>query len=290
MTTTTTPNFSSVLAQSGKFALQWRLLILWIVILLIPTAVMTMPLWHVISSQLNNSVHASELAHHLTMNAIYDVVGAMFVNKLMMHQALMDSVVLTLLLSPFLNGAIVTAARSTTPLAMGKLVHGGIAEYWRMFRMVVWAIIPFGIAGAITMGMMHWSDGVAEKAILQSDADFASNVTMIIMIVLLIIADASVDAGRAQFVHSTVRRSAIKAGWTGLMMVLKRPVTTLGVYVVITLIGFILAAVFGLLRKNVGDISGVGFVIGLILTQLIVAATAWMKIARLYALAAVSKQ
>lgn len=289
MNTTTTPKFLSVLAQSLWFALQWRLLVLWIVVLLIPTWVMTFPLWQIISSQLSHSVYAGALAHQLTMNAIYDIVSVMFVNKFMLQSALTGTVILTLLLSPFLNGVVITAARSTTSLAMGKLVHGGVAEYWRMFRIMIWAIIPFGIAGAMTACVLQWSDGVVEKAILQSDADFAHHVASGVMVILLVIADASVEAGRAQFVHNITCHSAMKAGWRGLMMVFKHPWTTLGYYVLITLIGLIVAAGFGLLRKNLSDISSVGFLAGFILTQCIVAATAWMKIARLVALAAASR-
>jgi hypothetical protein len=289
MNTTSTPKFSSVLAQSGKFALQWRLLVLWIIVLLVPTVIMAFPLWQIISSQLNNSVHAGALAHQLNMNAVNDIMWVMSVNKLLLQEAGIAAFIFTLLLSPFLSGAIVTAARATSPLAMGKLVHGGIAEYWRMVRMMIFAIIPFAIAGAIIAGVMHLADGYADKAIQQSDADLAGHISLVIMIILLVIADASVEAGRAQFVHSTTRRSAFKAWWKGLTLVFKRPLSTLGFYVVITVIGLVLAAVFGLLRLNIGHVGTPGFIVGLIFTQLIVASTAWMKGARLFALAAMSK-
>jgi len=289
MNTTSTPTFSSVLAQSARFALQWRLLILWIIVLLIPTIIMTFPFWQIISSQLDNSVYAGALAQQLNMNSINDILWVIMQNKFLIHGAGIGALIFTLLLSPFLSGAIVTAARSTTPLATGKLIHGGIAEYWRMFRMMICAIIPFAIAGAIIAGVMHMADGYTEKAIQESNADFVGHISLAIMIILLVIADASVEAGRAQFVHSTTRRSAFKAWWKGVMLVVKRPLSTLGFYVLISLIGLVLAAVFGLLRLHIGHVSTPGFIIGLIFTQLIVASTAWMKIARLYALAAMSK-
>jgi hypothetical protein len=289
MNTTNSPSFSSVLTKSAGFGLQWRLLVLWILILLIPTVIMTLPLWQIISSQLDYSVHAGALAHQLNMNAINDIMYVMSVNKFLLMEAGMGAMLLTLLLSPFLSGAVVTAARAQTPLDMGKLIHGGISEYWRMFRMLIWAVVPLGIASGIGAGVMHWADGYAEKAIVESSADMAAHVALAVMIILLVIADASVDAGRAQFVASTNRRSAIKAWWKGFMMVVKRPLSTLGLYVVITLAGIVLAAVFGLLRLNLGHIHIPGFVLGLVLTQLIVASTAWMKCARLFALAANSK-
>jgi hypothetical protein len=289
MNTTTTLSFSAVLNRSARFALQWRLLLLWLILLLIPTVMMTLPLWQIISSQLSPVINSGALAHHITMNAINDIMYVMGVNKLLLQAAGMGAFIFTLLLSPFLSGAIVTAARAPSPLPMGKLVHGGIAEYWRMFRMLVWAIVPLGIAGAIGGGMMHWADTFAETAILESSADCAANVAMVVMLVLLVIADASVDAGRAQFVNSTSRRSAIKAWWKGFMMVVKHPLSTLGFYVAFTLVGLVLVAVFGLLRINLDHVNKIGFIVGLMLTQLIVLSTAWMKSARIFALAAASK-
>lgn len=286
---TASSGFSSVLAQSAKFALQWRLVLLWVVALLIPTAIMTLPLWQIMSAQLNNSVYAGELAHKLNMNAINDIMYAMSINKLLLQEAGIGALLSTLALSPFLSGAIVTAARSSAPLATGRLVHGGIAEYWRMFRMMVWAIVPFGIAGGVTAGVMHWSDANAENAILQSSADFGSHIALATMVILLIVADASLDAARAQFVHNTSRRSVIKAWWTGVKLVFKRPLTTLGFFILITVIGLIVAFLFACLREQFDHVSLLGFVIGLILTQLIVATSAWIKGARLFALASMSR-
>jgi hypothetical protein len=174
-------------------------------------------------------------------------------------------------------------------LGFGKLVHGGIAEYWRMFRVLIWSVIPLGIAFAICGGIGQWSSGVAEKAILESSADTASHVATALMIVLLLLADASVDAGRAQFIHSVNRRSAIKAWWTGIKLVLRHPVAAFGQYLILTLIGLVLAGVFGVLRIRLGHVHLPGFLLSIVLTQLLVASLGWMKAARLYALASVSK-
>ncbi len=289
MKTTTFSDFSSIVKKSARFALQWRLLLLWVLVLLAPTLVMTFPLWKIISSQLNHSVLAGELAQHLNMNAINDIISVMVINKLLLQQAGMGAVVLTLLLSPLLTGAVITAARAPTPLPIGKLIHGGLTEYWRMFRMLVCALIPFGIAGAIGSGVMHWADNYAEQAILQSDAEFASHIATAVMIILLVIADASLDAGRAQFINNGNRRSAIIAWWRGVKSVFKRPLPTLGLFVVISVTGLVTVAILALLRLNLGHIHLPGFILGLVLTQLIVATLAWVKIARLVGLAAVTR-
>ncbi len=289
MNTNTKQGFLSVLARSAGFALQWRLLLLWIVVLLIPTAILTLPIWHLIGAQLDHSALAGGLAHQLTVNALNDIGYSLYTSQTTLHAAGLIAVVLTLLLAPFLNGAIVTAARAQVALGFGKLVHGGISEYWRMFRTLIVSLIPIAIAGGISAGVAHWSDGVAEKAILESAAQSAGHVSTIVSIIVLLLATATIEAGRAQFVHSMHRRSALRAWWNGVKLVFKHPLSAFGQFVLLTLIGLLLIAVFGYLRINVGHVSRVGFVVGFILTQLLVASICWMKVARLYALASVSK-
>ena len=289
MKTMTTSDISSLLKKSASFALQWRLLLLWVLVLLVPTFIITLPLWRIISLQLNHSVLAGEFAQHLNMNAINDIISVMVDNKLLLQEAGVGALILTLLLSPLLSGAIITAARSPTSLPIGKLIHGGMTEYWRMFRMLICALIPFGIAGAIGSGVMHLADNYGEQAILQSDAEFASHAATAVMIILLVIADATLDAGRAQFINHANRCSVIIAWWRGLKLIVTRPLQTLGVYVAITLIGLIAAAVLALLRLKIGHIHLPGFILGLVLTQLLVVSLAWIKTARLFGLAAVSK-
>lgn len=284
-----TPQFLATLRSSGRFALQWRLLVLWMITLLIPAGLMTLPFWQIFAAQLNHSVYADVFAHSLTMNAVDDLMSAVMTNKMVVQQTGIAALVLTVLFTPFLNGAVVTAARIREPLTMGKLVHGGIAEYWRMFRMFLMALIPLGIAGGIGAAALRCADRYAEKAILESNADLASYAALALLIILLVVADASADAGRAQFAHSTIRRSAIKAWWAGLKMIVRRPVSTLGFYVAFTLFGALLAGVAGILRLNIGHTGAPGFILGLVLAQLMVASMCWMRIARLSALVAAGK-
>ena len=289
MSATNPPKFLAILVSSAIFATQWRLLLLWIITLMIPTVVMTVPLWQIIASQLDFSVFSDALAHRLNMNAINDILSVMVANKMLLQQAGVGALIITLLLSPFLSGAIVTAARAPAPLSMDKLIHGAISEYWRMFRMLLWACVPLGVAGGIGAAAMHWAGSYADRAILQSSAELAGNTALVLMTVLLVIADATVDAGRAQFVNSICRRSAIKAWWSGFMMVIKRPLSSLGYDVLLSFVGLTVAGIAGLLRVNLEHIYTPGFILGLILTQLIVASIAFMKSARIFALAAASK-
>ena len=282
-------SFLAIVRSSGRAALQWRLLLLWLITLLIPTALLTLPFAKVFSAQLDYSIHSSELAQHLSANAINDLIGSVMISGPVLQQTGAMAFLLALLLSPFLSGTAITAARAQAPLAIGKLVHGGISEYWRLLRLMIVAILPLGIAIGISAGLGQWSSGVAEKAILESDADFASHIVLAVTIIVLLIADATLDAGRAQFAHSTGKRSALKAWWRGTKLVFKRPLVSLGLFIVITLIGVVLAALFGEIRMNIAHVNTGGFVIAFILAQLMVASIVWLKLARLFAFTALSK-
>ena len=52
---------------------------------------------------------------------------------------------------------------------MGELLHGGFAEYGRMLRMLLWSIVPLGIAFAIGGGLSAALDTQTESAILASE-------------------------------------------------------------------------------------------------------------------------
>ena len=282
-------SFFATLRSSGRAALQWRLILLWLITLLIPTLIVTLPFAKVFASQLDYSVYAPELTHHVTANALSDVMGAVMMSSMVFQQAGLLAVIITLLLSPFLTGTVITAARAQELLTMGKLVHGGISEYGRLFRLWIVMLIPLGIAAGIGAAAMHWADLFGEKAILESEADLASHAALALLAVLLLIADACADLGRAQFVFSTSRRSAFKAGWQGLKMLCKHPLIVLGQFICITLIGLLITGLLLVLRLNLDHASTLAFIIDLILTQLTVIAVIWMRSARLFAMAAVGR-
>lgn len=275
--------------RAGWRALQWRPLLLWIAVLLIPTVMVAMPLWHILSDQLDHTIHGSDLAQRLTLDATGDLVGALTTDGAALPSMGTLAVIFTLLATPFLNGMMVTAAKSAEVLGLSALIAGGLAEYWRMFRMFIVSLIPLAVAGGIGAAAMNGADKYAEHAILRSSADHASLAAQIVLGLLLLLAWASIDAGRAQFAISSRKRSAFKAWWRGTRLLFKRPVAVFGSYLVLTLIGAIVFAVLALLRINVPHVSVAGFVIGLILTQLAAATLAWIRGARLFALTEITK-
>ena len=67
-------------------------------------------------------------------------------------------------------------------------------------------------------------------------------------------------------------------------MVLRRPLATAIVYIGSMLPGYAIALGLGALRTQLNAGTGVGFVAGLVVVQLAVAAVAWSRASRLYGL------
>jgi hypothetical protein len=283
------PNFSAVLRSAGGLAMQWRMLLLWVAALLIPAALATFPFWQVMAKLLDHSVHAAELAQRLDSNSVDDLIMTMRANEFALSGGGIAGMIVTLLLSPFLSGAVIAAAKAPGQSSFGQLVHGGISDYGRLARVLIWAVVPLGIACGIGAGVTNLAGKFAEKTILESNADLANHAALILFVVLFFIADATVDAARAQFALSIRRRSAIKAWWQGLKMVVRRPLNSIGLYLVITVIGFLVAGGLEVLRINLPHVNAAGFIVTLLLAQFAVAAIGWLRCARLFALIQLAK-
>lgn len=285
----TQSGFSSTVRGASLRALQWRLLLLWIAALLIPTAMLTLPLWQILSERLDHTLHAGDLAQHINLNAASDLLVSVTSDGVTLSSVGALAALIAVLITPFLNGMAAVAARAAEPLGFAALIQGGAAEYWRMLRMLIVSLAPIAIAVGIGSAAMNGADSYAQSAILQSSADHMNLAAAILLGLLLMLALASADAGRAQFVLSIRKRSAWKAWWHGCKLIAARPAATLGSYVVLTLAGVIVFALFGLLRINLPHANVFGFVVGLVLTQLAAATLAWIRGARLFALADIAK-
>lgn len=263
-------------------ALQWRLMLLWLLALLLPTLVATLPVWTMLGAAFNRSVHATALAQRLDALAIADVIGLHTQHASAINAGGTVALVITLLLSPFLTGTAITAARAPAPLGIAALAAGGVREYGRLLRMLVWAIVPLGVA-AFLGGMVA---GVAEQpgAVLESSASNAALAGSLIVALLLLLAHATLDTGRAVLALDRRRRSAVLAWCDGLGLIARRPFAIFGVYVVVTVLGLLLAGALAVARLNLPALGAGSFLGGLLLAQLAVLVLAWMRCARLFGL------
>lgn len=271
-------------------ALQWRVMLIWIVLMALPTAIVVTPIGDAFGALLDHSVHSAALAdkfHGLLMgDALFSITQN---HGALISGAQMLALIVTLLLSPFLTGAVVTAVQMPRRPTLGELMHGGLAQYWRMLRLMLWALIPYGIA--IIVGWKAWAmaGAHARDAILQTSADHGYLAAKIILIVLLVLAHCIMESSRAQVAADGNLRSATRAFGRGITMLVRRPLATLGLYLGTSILGYVLAGLVGIWRIHTDAVGLFGFIGALLLAQLIVAILAWQRMARISALAMVAR-
>ena len=275
------------LGRVSRSALQWRLMVLWMLALLLPTALMAVPFWRILASQLDHSVHAARWAQQLDALVIADLLARFAENGMVLAQAGVTALVLTLLLSPLLSASVLVAARSEQPPGFFKLIQGGVQEYPRMLRMLLWAAVPLGLAIALGAGGLFLAKKFAASAILESDAEWVGRAALALLALLVLLALTSVDAARAQLAFYHRRPSVVQAWWRGCRVVRQRALSMLGCYLLISLVGLGLAAALTTLRLALPGWFWFGF--GLVLAQFAVAAIVWMRIARLLVLIDLSR-
>ena len=99
---------------------------------------------------------------------------------------------------------------------------------------------------------------------------------------LFVLAHASLEAGRGWLAADARLRSAIKAWWRGLKLLLRRPMAVLSVYLVTTVAGLLLAVLMVGVRQHIDANTALGFVLAMLAGFGITAALAWSRIARLF--------
>ncbi len=271
-------------------AFRGRVLLLWIAFLALPTLLVAVAQWQTLVPHLAWSVHADEWASRINVPMLGDLIMALSRESSSLVPNLGQALVLSLLLSPFLNGMLIRQLYLDRALGFRELLRAGIEEYGRMFRFLLVALIPLAIALAASAAVRTMVNKHAEAAIYSADADMMTYLFLLIAGLLLITALTSIDSGRAQFVVDGRLRSAFRAWWRGLKLTLRRPLATLGVYALTTILSLLLAAAFGLLRLHVPAGGFGSLALGLIISQLIVASLAWGRIARLVGLVRLARK
>jgi hypothetical protein len=275
---------AGVARHAHSVALQWRLLLLWTAAMLVPTALLAWPFWATLAGQLDKSLHSAQWAQQLDAVVLADLASKLMDNAATLSQAGLTALVLTLLVSPLLNGAIVAAARAPQPLKLVVLLQKGLQDYGRMLRMWVWALVLMGAAGAASSGLFHLVGKFADKAVLESDVTLYSRVVLVVTALVFLLIHLTVDGGRAQLAIYPGRTSAVKAWWRACKMVKARFLQTLGFYVGFTLAGIVLAVAITALRVALPQLGAFWFLVGVLLAELTVVVLGWMRITRLVAL------
>jgi hypothetical protein len=295
-----TPAFSMAsVAHAARAALQWRLLLLWALWMLVPTLILALPAWHLLSANLDYSVHAAALARSLDMTAISDLLAIHKRNEVAFTQAGAMALIATLLISPMLSGMAATAARAQqgpgssapgfTAPGFAALLRGGADYYLPMLRMLAWGALPLGAAFMAGTLAVEAASAYAAKAAASGEAALALVLAPALTLLLMGLVAASLDAGRAFLAYDPRKRSAWSAWMAGCTLLLRHPLAALGSYLAISLAGLGLAALLALARAHTAGVDAPAFAGALLLTQAAVISIGWMRSARLFALIALAR-
>jgi hypothetical protein len=274
----------SAVPRAARAALQWRLMLIWVLAMLIPSAILGLTMWNMLSAHLDYSVRAAEIARQLDLTVLSDLALIHGKNSMAFSQAAVFALIVTLLISPMLAAMAASAARASEVQGFRALAAGALADYPRMFRMMLWSLIPLALAAALGGVALEAAADHARTVIVESDADLWNHLALAVTALLLAATHATLDAGRAALAIDRRRSSAIRAWWDGSKLLMQRPLATFGVYFLITAAGLALASALVVGRINVAGSDAAGFIGALLLVQLTVAVIGWMRSARLFAM------
>ncbi|GHC07375.1 hypothetical protein [Thermomonas carbonis] len=278
----------SALRDGLRGAMQWRLWLLWIGASLGCALIAALPAWNWLAEALNHSSHAKAIANGEAPTLLLDLLMSRNAPLGVLGESTTIAAILMLLLSPLLAGATIAAIRSRTRPGFGDLLRGAVAEYGPMLRMLVWSVVPLGLALLVMSMILGANESAHADAIDGSGLASGRKIALLVGAVLFVLAHASLEAGRGWLATDGRLRSAIKAWWRGLKLLCRRPVAVLLAWLVTTVIGLALALLFAWLRQFAGGDSLGGFLLAMLLGCGIAAALAWGRIARLYAMSALA--
>ncbi|MGV8922326.1 MAG: hypothetical protein ACOH1L_03110 [Thermomonas sp.] len=283
MTTANSPlRARTALSHALRGAMQWRLWLLWIAITGLCALIGALPAWNWLGGLLDNSLLGDAVGSGKAPALLIEALMARDAPLGLLSGGIRFATILMLLLAPLLAGVAIAAARSRETLGFGDLLRGGISEYGPMLRMLIWSVIPLGIAILAAVVIMGANETANAQAVLASELDTGRRIGLIVGGVLWVFAHASLEAGRGWLAADGRLRSAIKAWWRGLKLLLRRPFAVLSVYLVTTVVGLLLAALMIGVRQHIDANTGLGFFLAMLAGFGITAALAWSRIARLF--------
>jgi hypothetical protein len=283
------PQLTAILRSSIRGTLDWRILTLFTATVLWTTMVASFPAWRVLSSVLDHSPRAKEIASSFDLLAMQDVGVALYRSAAPVTGGLTMATLLGVFSWPFLAGMAIAAARWQRPRTFTEVLDGAIVYYTRMMRIGLVSIVPFALFGVVVGVAYKGAREFGRHAILESQATLVWRITIGATLLVFIVVHATIEAGRAAFGADDRLRSGWTAWVRGVRIFVRSPLHVLGAYLGATLASYVVAVPLLVLRIRLSGPSGVALATGLVMTQLAVATLGWGRAARLFALTALAR-
>jgi hypothetical protein len=262
---------------------QWRLLLLTVAALALPAVLGTLPVLSFLGGLLDRSTRAPELVAALDSAGLIEILRQLeeAPAAAAIPGGILAAAIASAALAPALGGAALTVARTEGPVDFRGLLRGAGEYYGRLLRMMVAALLPLGLAGAIAAGGVRFAKKLSEDAVLESSARLSYWLALAVGALVLLLAQITLDAGRAHFAAQPERRSAFLAWWSGAVLVVRHPGRALGLCAVTFGLGLGLALLLLALRLHLHQTSAAMEALAFAVGQLAVAAVAWERASRL---------
>jgi hypothetical protein len=263
-------------------ATRWRLLVLLAILSAIPAVLATLPIWQLLAGALDHAPRAALLAAGLDASLLPDLAqlatdtGA----GAAIRGGFFSALVVALLLGPVAAGATLAEAGSDHALELRPLLTGAGRFYGRMFRTVLVAVIPLGLAGAAIGLVGRLSRLSAEKAVTEAAAASQVRWSVAVGLAIFFLAHLTLDAGRARIGARPERRSALLAWFAGAWLVVRHPVHAVAIGVAGLAAGPVTALAVMALRERLPAGPRWSLVAAVLLAQVAAAAVGWGRAVR----------
>lgn len=269
-------------------AIQWRLWLLWLLLTLLPTLVSAIPLSAALGAHFGHSPAAADIAAGRAPGLLLDGILERDFPLAPLGLASLSSLALMLLLSPLL--ASMAAAAWRQPGAdVRTLLREGADGYGPMLRMLLWSIVPMGVAVAVGSGLMAPFLAKAGSAVAPSEVKPATWILYGLVVPLVLIAHATVEAGRGHLAAHPQARGAVRAWIAGMRLLFKRPVAVLLVEILTLLAVLLPMLALVALRQSLDAATTGGFTLALLVTLAGIVLIGWGRIARLFGMATLAR-
>lgn len=261
-----------------------RLLLVWVLGTLAPALIAAIPIWRSLASLLDLSPLSPALARHFDALVFEDLTSRFQVLRPAHEGGLIVAVACFLLLAPLLTAAMLGIAESGPSTGFISLLQSALAWYARSFRVWLCSLFPVALLVGVGSWLSKTASSYGERATLESSATWANRLALVGIIVLAALLHLTVEVARAELVANPERGSVLLAWWVGVRKALALPLQTLALYLLPSALSLCLAAVLLAVRARVTSASWVQLVLGVLITQLAVAAIGWGHLSRLVAL------
>ena len=277
--------------RSLRRGLRWRVLLLWWAALAIPGAIASAPAFAFLSARLGHSPRAPEVVAWMDGSTLIELIrqleeGGASRSLLL---GLASSVLVLLVCSPYVAGAMVASARTDEPLPLGILLARAGELYGRMLRVSLFGLVPLAVGGGLTAGIVKLVVEADRKALTETSANRVRLAGACAAALVLFLSHLWTECARAQFAADPDRHSAIAALLRGVRVMLQSPWRAIAVGALGTVVGLGLALGLMALRLQIAQSGAWSMALAWLLAQAAQVAIGWGRSLRIEGLAELSR-